>query len=186
MNFSSEKIGFWKKSPHILKYNFFVFKYFFKIFDSAESWDHVLQKRFRFWRILSKLDRWKFHSKKYFTFFSGFWLPTWDPATIVAGSQVGMEYTRIPRKKGKMFFAVKFSPTWLAQNPSTPKCFLKHMISTFRRSKNFGKIFKNKKVVFQNVLCIFSKNSFFGGKFHFVKDLIKPLLNSLVRICSNP
>ena len=73
-------------------------------------------------------------------------------AHIVAGSQVGMEYTRIPRKNDKMFFTVKFSPISLAQNPSKPKCFLKHMISTFRRIKNFEKIFKNKKVIFQNVL----------------------------------
>ena len=47
-----------------MKYNFFVFKYFFKIFDSPETWDHVLQKTFRVWRILRKLDAWKIYSKK--------------------------------------------------------------------------------------------------------------------------
>ena len=89
MNFPPKELYFVNIPRHIFKYNFFVLKYFFKITDSAESWDHVLQKAFRIWRILGKL---KLISENFTVktlyIFPGFWLPTWDPATTYTHDRI--------------------------------------------------------------------------------------------------
>ena len=44
-------------SAHVLKYNFFVYKYFFKIVEVLENSDHALQKRLRVFFDSSNLER---------------------------------------------------------------------------------------------------------------------------------